>query len=370
MAKRSIGVDVGSTGVRAAEVQYDGKKAKILRAAEVPLPRGAVIGGEVREPEEVSLAVKQLWKDGRFSSKVVSVGLGGPQTMVRQVDLPWEPAEIFRESLPLRVSNDLPVDPMEMTLDYHPLDERMVGKSRIQRSLVVASVNIAAENLADALALSGLKLKRADFTPFALIRAAVVTAGNGEPVPGAQPDGEDWDCEVVVDVGAQNTTVAIHRFGRPLFIRVVSAGSEAVSRALADNLGMSIDAAEELHRTLGISSVTQADAPNELLSSLNPTQINGAKYIANAMAGSLVQVVRESVEYFLAASPSISGVSRILLSGGGSLMPGYADRVASELRAPTSLLAPMHGWAVGQAAGMVDLDPRMAASVGLALEVR
>lgn len=370
MAKRSIGVDVGSTGVRAAEVQYDGKKAKIIRAAEVPLPRGAVIGGEVREPDEVAIAVKQLWRDGRFSSKNVSVGLGGPQTMVRQVDLPWEPAEIFRESLPLRISNDLPVDPMEMTLDYHPLDERMVGKAHIQRALVVASVNVAAENLADALGISGLKLKRADFTPFALIRAAVVTAGNGEPVPGAPEEGEEWDCEVVVDVGAQNTTVAIHRFGRPLFVRVVAAGSEAVSRALADNLQMSMEIAEELHRTLGISSVTNTDHENELLSSLNASQINGAKYIANAMAGSLVQIVRESVEYYLGASPNISGVSRILLSGGGALMPGYADRVASELRAPTSLLAPMHGWAVGQAAGMVDLDPRMTTAIGLALEVK
>ena len=223
MANTSIGVDVGSTSIRAAEVKYNGKTMKVLRVAEVPLERGIIIGGEVRDPEALTDAVKELWKLGKFSSKIVSVGIGGPQTLVRQVDLPWEAPEAFREALPLRIGSDLPVDPHEMTIDYHPLEDHMKGKVRVQRALIVASVNSVAENTADALLNAKLKLKRADFSPFALIRTAVIAAGTGAPVPEPQGPDEEWDCEVVVDVGEQTTIVAIHHLGRPLFIRCPTA---------------------------------------------------------------------------------------------------------------------------------------------------
>lgn len=371
VARNSVGIDIGSSSVRAVEIVKKGKSFKVVRAAEVELPRGVVVAGEVRDTDTLALAVKQLWKEGKFKSKNVSFGLGGPQTLVRQVDLPWEPGDVFRESLPLRISADLPVDPEEMTLDYHPLEVfTNSADAQIQRALVVASVNIIAENIADSLVAAGLKIKRADFMPFALIRVAKLTAGDGSPVPEAQQPGEEWDCEVIVDIGGQNTTIAIHHQGRPLFVRIVSAGTEAITRALGDNIQVTFEVAEKLRRTLGIGSISNDEMISDPdLVDITPAQINAAQYITNAMAGSLVQVVRESVEYYLSASPNITGVSRVLLSGGGATLPGYAERVASELRAPTSILAPMHGYAAKSAEDEVDLDPRLCMAIGLALEV-
>jgi type IV pilus assembly protein PilM len=372
VARKNIGVDVGSTGIRAAEVETTRSGLKVLRAAEVKLPRGTVVSGEVRDPDALTLAARELWKVGKFSSRNVTVGLGGMQTLVRQVELPWEPEDVFRESLPLRISGDLPVNPTEMTLDYHPLDDYPKGQAHMQRALVVASMNAVAENVADALVGAGLKLRRADFTAFALIRAAVATSGQGEPVPGAPQDEEEWDCEVVVDVGSQTTTVAIHRYGRPLFIRIVASGTDSVTRALVDNLQLSYEAADLVRRHFGIRTITGDDARQDQLVSeleLNEAQLNAAQYITSAMAGSLVQVVRESAEYFLSASPYVTGVSRILLSGGGALLPGYAERLAAELRCPAALMSPLEGYGSRRVQGS-GLDPRMAIAVGLALEVK
>lgn len=369
MAKISIGVDIGSTGIRAAEVKSNGKTLKVRRVAEVPLERGIIVSGEVRDPEALADAVKLLWKAGKFTSKNVIVGIGGPQTLVRQVDLPWETEEVFRESLALRLGADLPVDPTEMTIDFHPLDDFLKGKVRMQRALIVASVNSTVENTADALLKAKLKLKRADFSPFALIRAAVAAAGDGSPIPGPPAEDDEWECEVVVDVGGQTTMVAIHYHGRPLFIRVVAAGSEAVTRALADNLTLTLEEAEQVRRALGIGAVSTSGDGALAVEDLTPAQIATAQYIMNAMAGSLVQVVRESVEYFLAASPHVTAVSRVLLSGGGVLLPGYADRLSSELRAPAELLAPIAACGTKHAKSHANLDPRMSIAIGLACEV-
>lgn len=370
MFRSTIGVDVGSTGVRACQVSSSRGRPKITHAAEVKLERGVVVGGEVREVEGLTSALNELWKVGKFSSKSVIVGMAGQQTLVRQVDLPWEPADVFREALPLRVSQDLPVDPMEMTLDYYPLTEFQRGQALMQRALIVAAMNAGVENAADALVAAKLKVTRADFSPFALIRSAVHTAGDGSNVPGAPADGEERPCEVVIDVGGQVTIVAIHDQGRPLFVRLVSAGADSVTRALADHLQIRAETADALKRSLGIQGVGMEQMSPDLAAQIPANAVPVAQQVVNLMAGSLVQVVRESVEYFLAASPNTTGVSRVLLSGGGALLGGYADRVASELRAPVALLAPMNAFAVGRAKKNVALDPRMNLAFGLAMEVR
>jgi Tfp pilus assembly PilM family ATPase len=64
----------------------------------------------------------------------------------------------------------------------------------------------------------------------------------------------------------------------------------------------------------------------------------------------------------------VSGIERVLLSGGGSLLPGFAERLASELRAPVALLNPMAALATGAASRVPNMDPRMNVALGLALE--
>lgn len=368
MAKTTIGVDVGATSVRAVQVKRSGRKIRVVKAAEVPLEHGTVVGGEVRDPGRLTDAVRELWKVGKFNSKTVNVGLSGPQTLVRQIDLPWEDEDIFRESLPLRVSSDLPINPREMTLDFHPLEVRKRGQILMLRSLIVAAVNIIAENSADALTAAKLRLKRADFSPFALIRTAVLTAGDGRPVPPTPRDDEERSCEVVVDVGAQITVIAIHDHGRPLFVRIVSGGSESVTQALIDNVKVDIDTATAIKHTIAAGFATNDPGVGVLLQALTPAKQQASAQIITAMSSSLVQVVRESVEYFLAVSPTISGIERVLLSGGGSQLMGFAERLASELRAPVALLNPISALSGSKSGKYANLDPRMNIALGLALE--
>jgi type IV pilus assembly protein PilM len=197
-----------------------------------------------------------------------------------------------------------------------------------------------------------------------MIRAAVFTAGDSKNVPEAAAPGEERSCEVVVEVGGQVTVVAIHDRGRPLFIRTVTGGSDSVTKALSDQLQLPWETADALKKSLGIGQISGDINIAELTANISPARQAVAQQIINLMAGSLVQVVRESVEYFLSVSPDITHVERIMLSGGGALLPGYAERLASELRAPIELLAPMQKFARFG----TELDPRMTVAVGLALE--
>ena len=84
-----IGLDIGSTAVRAAQVEFSGKSASssqqatLVRYGEVPIPLGAVRDGEVAEPEMVAHALQELWSRAKFDSKEVVLGVGNQRVVVR-----------------------------------------------------------------------------------------------------------------------------------------------------------------------------------------------------------------------------------------------------------------------------------------------
>lgn len=370
MARSVIGVDIGSTAVRAAEVHVRKGRPVIKRAVEIPLPPGAVRSGELQEPAVIQNALRLLWKHGRFARRDVAIGVANQQTLVRQVDLPLEQGEDFKASLPFKAAQDLPVDASELTLDYYRLDDYIDARGNARRkALLVGATNSVVENVADVVAQAKLKPTLIDFSGFSLIRTAVYCYGNPKAVPGPPKPDQEIAAEVVIDMGAQLTVVAIHYGGRPLFVRLASGGGDSVTRAISDHLDLRWEVADALKKSLGIGSIATSDkATMRLVEEVPEAAAGVAQQIVNMMASSLVSSVRESVEYFLAASPHVTGVSRVMLSGGASLLPGYADRVAAELRSNVTIMNPLTQYGKGRRAKkFASLDPKFGLAVGLAL---
>src|SRR5688500_7716337 len=122
MAKGRIGLDVGSTAVRAVELSTGGTPS-VLRAAQVALPAGAVENGEVRDPGAVGEALKQLWQSGGFKARQVFLGVGNQRVVVREIAIPWLPEKELRASLGFQVQEFIPMATDEAVLDFDPLGE-------------------------------------------------------------------------------------------------------------------------------------------------------------------------------------------------------------------------------------------------------
>src|SRR5437762_1837655 len=119
VARRHIGLDIGSTAIRAAEVSTSGGKPRLVRVAQVPTPAGAVASGEIRDPDQVSDAIRELWRSARFRSKDVMLGVGNQRVVVREVTLPWLEEKELRQSLPFQVQEFVPIPVDDAVLDYH-----------------------------------------------------------------------------------------------------------------------------------------------------------------------------------------------------------------------------------------------------------
>src|SRR5256885_16482140 len=107
MAKGRIGLDIGSTAVRAAELS-SGAQPAVLRAAQVPLPPGAVENGEVRDPEAVAQGLRELWQRGGVKSRQVWLGGGNQRGGGRGIALPHLPKKGLKRSPGLPVQEFIP----------------------------------------------------------------------------------------------------------------------------------------------------------------------------------------------------------------------------------------------------------------------
>lgn len=303
-----IGVDIGSTALRAVEVRHPDKaRPTVLRYFEVPLPDGAVSRGVVAEPEVVAAALKQLWSKGGFRSKSVVLGIGNHHVLVRDLTVPGATLAGIRESLPFQVQDMLPMAVADAQLDFYPTTDVPGGDGAAVGGLLVAAGKEAVLGNIEAVRRAGLRTVDVDLIPFAVSRVLL---------PLADGDG----VVAVIDVGASTTSVLIAKDGVPQFVRLIPAGGRDLTNVLATRLGMSTADTEPLKRKLGLGS--RKGVPEEHHEALG---------IIYETASELLISLRNTVEYYLNSRPDET-VQHLVLSGGGAELPGFAEALTEVTR--------------------------------------
>lgn len=329
MGRTVVGLDIGSSGVRATEIVLSRRKPPTVRAfAAVPLPDGAVRAGLVADTAAVAEALRTLWRQGRFSSKAVSFGLANDGMLVRQLDLDWMPPADFRKAIRYQVAEILPVQIDDTNLDYHVLEELDIpgekpGETRrVVRILLVASARDVVDGFVAAIQAAGLRPMRADLRPFALIRLAAGRLDPGAPA------------EAIIDIGADTVAATVHSGGRPRFVRIIpGVGSAAITRALGERLDWSPEQAEHAKILLGLPTPgTPVQAENQ-----------DAQQVIAQQVRALVSELRATLDYFRSAGKDGAEplrLARIVVTGNGSRLTGLTELLAAELGTPVQRLDP------------------------------
>jgi len=345
-----VGLDIGTSGVRAAELSLGKGPATLEKFGQVALPVGAVRDGEVVDPEAVGRAIKSLWSQAKFGSKKVIVGVANQKVVVRQVDLPYLPLKELRASLAFQVQDFIPMPIETAILDVHPLEEfTSEAGARMIRVLLVAASRDMIDSALKAVELAGLSPAMVDLTSFAVLRTS---AGAGSAL--------GLDAEALVDIGASVTNIVVHQGGVPRFVRILLMGGGDITDAVAERLGVAPEQAESVKQTTGMSRT-----PGE-------AQAHPANRAIDATGASLVEEVRGSLDYYL-AQPGAVRIDRVVVSGGGSQLGGLVERLSSATRLPVEAARPFSVLRIGKTGLTEDqltyIEPMVTVPVGLALGV-
>lgn len=346
MARRLIGLDVGTNAVSLAEVS-PGDPPTLRAFGQVALPRDAMREGEVVDEGAVAEAIARLRGEIGLKRGSVRVGIASPRLIVRQVEMPQMSESDLRAALTFQAQDLIPIPVEEAILDFAILSkgENDEGE-KMMRVLLAAAHEATVARLVRAVQAGGFGVEAVDLIPLALVRAL------GRPVTDNGPGAEG-----IVSFGGGVTVIVVHELGVPAFVRVLGTGGRELTDAIAAELDLPEETAESLKRQLGTAAASEDVV----------AQARGA---IERPLGVLLDEVRSSLDYYR-NQPGASRLLRVIVTGGTSQLPGLVDRLTTLVGVPVELARPRDLLAIGDIgfdeADLPRLDPYLPAPVGLAL---
>jgi type IV pilus assembly protein PilM len=347
VSKNQIGIDIGSTAVRAVAVSGTDAAGmpQVSAVSIVPLPPGALVAGRIEHPDIVADAVKTALKQGKMSRYGAVLGISVPKVGISTVKMP---AALRPDEWPTVMR--LGANEVSTVVKLH---EAYLGFSRVPTDetagvsdTVVLSATVIRQEDVDAL----LEVcRKAKIVPRAIDLSAAATFRGLT----AMPAGDHSSVSTVVDVGATSVTIST-RVGRRLrSVRVVDEGSANITLALQGALDLSSDDAEERKKSIHVGPLEAANKPRSIASQVlasayasdddevkvqeDPAVV--ANRAATTATDALIEKIASAVDSDLVDNPGQPTTS-VTLCGRGALLHGLTQRVQARLGVPTFVRRP------------------------------
>ena len=232
MAQLIVGLDIGTSAVRAAELDVSHSvpsSTPTVRSGCLPARSSTARSATC---SAVTEAIKKLWKNGQFSSTSVIVGIAGLRAITREIDLPFVPDNEVDSAVRFQSEEVIPFPPDQTILSSQVLADYTSPEGDKMRRVLVAAAHVDLVNgVIEAVEKAGLTVEGVDLISSALVRAIGGQDASEQP-------------EAIVSVGAGLTVVVVHQQGRPQFVRTIGSGGNATTAAVSAALDLPISDAE------------------------------------------------------------------------------------------------------------------------------
>jgi type IV pilus assembly protein PilM len=346
---RVIGLRIGSSQISAAHVRNNGS-AELVQLARTPIEPGLVVGGEVRDADGLTHALKEFFAKNKLPRKDVRLGIASNRIGVRILEVPAiDDPKQFKNALRFRAQELLPIPIVDAILD-HVIIDNFVGPEgeAMHRVLLVFAHRELVSRFVDVCKGAGVRLAGIDLEPFALLRSV------------AEPRSESGDAIVAVSIGHDRTIVAVSDGNICDFVRVLDWGGASLDVAIARALNLAPSQAEPLKHGLALDATEPPDG-------ITPVQLELVKAAAKAEIASLGRELVSSLRFYQARPGSLA-IGEVLLTGGAAQLGGMADELQRHLGAPVRLADPLARVNVPRKFKLPEHPGALAVAIGLGVE--
>ncbi|MFH0778492.1 MAG: type IV pilus assembly protein PilM [Candidatus Eisenbacteria bacterium] len=306
--KSAVGLDLGSSSVKVAEVGEDREGATLTRFGIAELLPEAIVDGEIMDRQAVVDAIRNLFETKSIKNKRVATAVSGRAVIVKKILMDRLSEDDAREAIHWEAEQHVPYDVSDVVLDFQIL-KTDVGPKQMQVLLVAAKremVNVHSELIREA----GLIPELIDVDAFAVQNALE-----------ANYDFSPEDVVAFINIGAERTNVSIVRGGVPHFTKDLSLGGHTV--------------AEVLQREHGLSQ----EEARQALKGETESEYNLAQLVQLACDDLIITLDRALA--YLRTSNEADKLTKILLSGGGSQLPGLKELLAERFESSADVANPL-----------------------------
>jgi len=245
------------------------------------------------------------------------------------------------QALRFEARKHLPFDPQTMVIDH-----QVLGRFASERRVDVLIAAVTREHLDRQLALLArldLEVNIVDAAPLALANAMLYGAGG------------DRTGRLMLDIGHASSHLTLVQRGEPFFSRRFDVGGRNLTEAIARQLAVPFEEAEEWKLAAG------SDEPGFRVD-WSGRELQAVRLV---LESDLVDEIRRSLAFYRTVGHLPESL-RLQVSGATARLPGIAEQLGELLQMPVSVFDPFADLG-GAARARVSGGPQFAQAFGLAL---
>jgi type IV pilus assembly protein PilM len=299
----SVGIDISDRSVKYAELVVSGKELSLGRHGLRSIPEGVISSGRVENPEALAQVLSKLKEEEKLS--YVRVALPEEQVYLFRTHLSGVSFSDLRNTIDLQIEEHIPISASDAVFDFDVIGEHD-GSFDLQ---VVATSRELINGYLEAFSKAKLIPVSFELEAQAIARAIVKTG--------------DKSTSMIVDFGGTRTGISIIQGDMILFTSTVSVGGVGMSEAIARSMNVSVDEAEKIKQSTGLS---EAPENREAFSAMVSTLSVLRDEINRTYTYWQTQKDDEG-----AIRPKIES---IVVCGGDANLPGFTEYLSASLRIP------------------------------------
>jgi len=346
-ARSVVGLDIGSSAVKAVELKPAGKSYRVAAFGVEPIPPDSIVDGAIIDGAAVADAIRRLFDSHGIKTKDVAASLSGNAVIVKKIALPPMSEAELADAIYWEAEQYIPFDVQDVNLDYQVVTSANGGKAPAPNGgMEVLLVAAKKEKIADytgVITQAGRVPVIVDVDAFALQNAYEANYG---VEPGA--------VVVLLNAGASAININVVSGDQSQFTRDISIGGNAYTEALQKELHLSQEHAELLKKGVPVEGI----------------DFEQARPILRAVTENVLLEIQKTFDFFRGTTGT-DHIDKIVLSGGASRVDGFAEMIGERFEAQIVEFDPFRTIAFdAQKFGVespADVAPTAAVAVGLAL---
>lgn len=341
----SFGLDLSDLSIKVLRMESEGKAHHVSGYTAAALPVGSVIDGEILKPEVVIDVLRQLMENPamkKMHTRKVMCSLPETKAFLRVISLPKMDEKEVYGAIQWEIEANIPLTLDQVYYDWQILDETLLVEEGKMNVLVVAVARSVVDQFIEVLEAVGLEVVGLETESIAQARSLLAET-------------EEKTTTLIVDIGDRRTSFLMSVGNTPCFTSSVPLSSQMITDAIAKDLRISFQEAEDIKIKQGLGSLA-----------LRGPVLKAALPVLESIAGE----IEKSISFYLENLGYSKSVDTIVLCGGGSNMKGLLPYLTRRLNRDIAFGNPWVNVRLGKRIPPIDRNHSVQYSTAIGLALR
>lgn len=314
-----IGIEIGSNTVKAVSLVKKGKEFFLQNYSTMPAVEGGITSDNKVDLEVLAEVVKKTWASLKTHERSVSMAINQLAVFTRVLEMPQMSDVELASSINWEAESYIPVPIGQVRMEWQIMKkyENASGQKRMD-VLLMAVPRALVDKYYKIAELAGLELRALEPESIAIMRALPLFKLSDA-------------YGVIINFGESKTDIIVSSGGAISFVRSLSTGGKALTRAIETSIKLPLDQAENYKIAYGFDK----------------TKLNGAIYqVLMPIFNVVLEEIRRAIA-FQQNKDSSHSLSFLAICGAGSNLPDLNVVLSSALNLeivtldPLSIIKPM-----------------------------